>query len=244
MALYEQARLARQKGQGAPGVGRPSSARCPTRPAALQAGGWPTARPSALPSMLRTRCRRAGVPVFIPHAMRHYCASMLLEGGMPTKHVADWLGHTTTVMVETTYGHVIARLKGRVTEAQVISDALGLSQEAGFGIESPVEGSVERPAATAAAEAATSPEVVRETLETGQRPLEKWGQKWGRRALGPANRARFERKMGMIPVVFKTAAIDRSATSPLGAKISLPVISVAKRPCCLAAGNARKADQT
>ena len=34
--------------------------------------------------------------------MRHYCASMLLEGGMPTKYVADWLGHTTTVMVETT----------------------------------------------------------------------------------------------------------------------------------------------
>jgi integrase len=141
MDLYEQARLARQKVKE-----NPEWATHPAHEAEhdlllfRRANGLPH-DPSALPEMLRSRCRRAGVPVFSPHAMRHYCASMLLEGGMPTKHVSDWLGHTTTVMVENTYGHVLARLKGRATEAQVISAALGLSPEATLDIESSAEAS-------------------------------------------------------------------------------------------------------
>jgi integrase len=139
MDLYEQARLAREKVK--------ENQRWADHPAHeaehdlllfRQANGLPH-DPSSLPTILRTRCKRAGVPVFSPHAMRHYCASMLLEGGMPTKYVADWLGHTTTVMVETTYGHVIARLKDRPTEAQVISKALGLPPEPAPGIESQAE---------------------------------------------------------------------------------------------------------
>lgn len=50
-------------------------------------------------------CKRAAVPVRTPNELRHSCASLLSDMGVPNELIADLLGHTTTRMVESTYRH-------------------------------------------------------------------------------------------------------------------------------------------
>jgi len=50
-------------------------------------------------------CRRAEVPVIKPNELRHSCASLLSDEGVPNELIADLLGHTTTRMVDETYRH-------------------------------------------------------------------------------------------------------------------------------------------
>ena len=42
---------------------------------------------------LKTLCRRAGVPEFTYHALRHYAASAMAEAGVPTTAIQTVLGH-------------------------------------------------------------------------------------------------------------------------------------------------------
>ena len=85
--------------------------------------------PTDLSTLYGIRCDRAGIPRHPPHVMRHYCASALLEGGMSSKRVAWWLGHTGTAMVESTYGHLLDLGPDRLTEGDVIAAALKLNRE-------------------------------------------------------------------------------------------------------------------
>ena len=50
-------------------------------------------------------CERANVPVILPNELRHSCASLLSDEGVPNELIADLLGHTSTRMVEATYPH-------------------------------------------------------------------------------------------------------------------------------------------
>lgn len=50
-------------------------------------------------------CQRSGVPTIRPNELRHSCASLLSDIGVPNEHIADLLGHTTTRMVDQTYRH-------------------------------------------------------------------------------------------------------------------------------------------
>ena len=84
--------------------------------------------PTNLSTLYAIRCRRAGIPPHPPHVMRHYCASAMLERGLPPKRVASWLGHKGTGMVESTYGHLLDLAPNRLSEADVFADALGLGQ--------------------------------------------------------------------------------------------------------------------
>lgn len=51
-------------------------------------------------------CKRAGVPVLSPHALRHSHAVHLLEAGVDIKSIADRLGHETTKTTTDYYLHI------------------------------------------------------------------------------------------------------------------------------------------
>lgn len=54
-----------------------------------------------------TLLKRAGVAFKGPKFMRHTCASIMLSRGWSEKKVANYLGHTTTAMVQRNYGWII-----------------------------------------------------------------------------------------------------------------------------------------
>jgi integrase len=54
---------------------------------------------------LARACDRAGVPRVTPNELRHSCASLLADEGVPHESIAALLGHTSTRMVEATYLH-------------------------------------------------------------------------------------------------------------------------------------------
>lgn len=61
--------------------------------------------PPNVRKQLANVCRRAEVPVIRPNELRHSCASLLADEGVPNELIADLLGHTTTRMVDETYRH-------------------------------------------------------------------------------------------------------------------------------------------
>lgn len=54
---------------------------------------------------LTTICTDAGIDPVTPNELRHSCASLLADMGVPNEEIADLLGHTTTRMVDQTYRH-------------------------------------------------------------------------------------------------------------------------------------------
>ncbi len=54
---------------------------------------------------LTTICHRAGVPTVRPNELRHSCASLLSDAGVPLELIADLLGHASTDMLDRTYRH-------------------------------------------------------------------------------------------------------------------------------------------
>lgn len=58
---------------------------------------------------LGSACRRAGLPNFGHHALRHFFCSNAIEAGIDFKAIAGWLGHKDGgVLVAKTYGHLRA----------------------------------------------------------------------------------------------------------------------------------------
>ena len=58
---------------------------------------------------LGSACRRAGLPSFGHHALRHFFCSNAIEAGIDFKAIAGWLGHKDGgVLVAKTYGHLRA----------------------------------------------------------------------------------------------------------------------------------------
>ncbi len=53
---------------------------------------------------------RGGEPIMRPkyglHALRHFCASWLIEQGFPPKRLQAILGHSSILMTFDTYGHL------------------------------------------------------------------------------------------------------------------------------------------
>jgi integrase len=50
-------------------------------------------------------CGAAGVPRITPNELRHTCATLLNDDGVPLELIADMLGHTTTTMLQRHYRH-------------------------------------------------------------------------------------------------------------------------------------------
>lgn len=49
--------------------------------------------------------REAGLQDVTPHTLRHTAATWMVQAGVPWWQIARYLGHTTTLQVEMTYGH-------------------------------------------------------------------------------------------------------------------------------------------
>lgn len=64
-------------------------------------------RPSTFSRLFREASRKAGIVTKL-HELRHYHATALLRAGVPTRVVADRLGHSTTRLTTDTYQHVLA----------------------------------------------------------------------------------------------------------------------------------------
>lgn len=60
--------------------------------------------------------RRAMIPGFGPHAFRHYFATRLIKSGIPLKMVSHVLGHSSVLMTEQTYCHILPEDTTDVTE--------------------------------------------------------------------------------------------------------------------------------
>lgn len=54
----------------------------------------------------KAACIRAGLDNVTPHTLRHTAASWMVQAGVPVFEVARYLGHTSSAMVERTYGHL------------------------------------------------------------------------------------------------------------------------------------------
>lgn len=67
---------------------------------------------------LQRQLRGAGLPVVTFHALRHTCATLLMEYGIPARVVMDQLGHSQINLTLNTYSHV------RPTMLRAAADAL------------------------------------------------------------------------------------------------------------------------
>ena len=84
--------------------------------------------PSNVRHQLAAICEAAGVPMIRPNALRHSCASLLSDIGVPNELIADLLGYTSARMVDQTYRH---RLRDRRHRRQRrLDDRLGGSPAA------------------------------------------------------------------------------------------------------------------
>jgi integrase len=61
--------------------------------------------PSNVRRELSRICDIAGVPRITPNELRHTCATLLNDDGVPLELIADMLGHTTTTMLQRHYRH-------------------------------------------------------------------------------------------------------------------------------------------
>jgi len=78
---------------------------------------------SKMRKQLAAVCRRAEVTVVTPNELRHSCASLLADQGVPHERIAELLGHTTTRMVDTTYKHRLRPTINVAVEADWLPNA-------------------------------------------------------------------------------------------------------------------------
>ncbi|MGG0753126.1 tyrosine-type recombinase/integrase [Brevibacillus laterosporus] len=74
-----------------------------------QDGRW--LRTNVVREYFKEVCKRAGVPVLSPHALRHTHAVHLLESGANIKYVSERLGHASVKVTADTYLHVTKKIE-------------------------------------------------------------------------------------------------------------------------------------
>lgn len=74
-----------------------------------QDGRW--LRTNVVREYFKEVCKRAGVPVLSPHALRHTHAVHLLEAGANLKYVSERLGHKSVKVTADTYLHVTEKIE-------------------------------------------------------------------------------------------------------------------------------------
>lgn len=64
------------------------------------------------------------------HDFRHSRASLLLENGVPLKHIQEWLGHSDFSTTANIYAHL--DYSAKITSAQSMESGLQLLEAGGF----------------------------------------------------------------------------------------------------------------
>jgi len=78
-------------------------------------------------------CKRAGLPNFTVHSLRHFFASNAIENGINFKVISDWLGHSDGgILVAKTYGHL--RAEYSATMAERMSFEAGATPQPSFSV--------------------------------------------------------------------------------------------------------------
>ena len=68
-------------------------------------GSGTVLEPSNVRRELTRICSTAQIPRITPNELRHTCATLLNDAGVPLELIADMLGHTTTAMLQRHYRH-------------------------------------------------------------------------------------------------------------------------------------------
>ncbi len=66
--------------------------------------------------VLQTALRRLGLPALRGYDLRHTCATLLLQAGVPAKVAAERLGHSSIVLTLNTYSHVTSTMQADANE--------------------------------------------------------------------------------------------------------------------------------
>ena len=81
-------------------------------------------------TLMRNSSRKANLPVFTHHAMRHYFCSNAIEAGIDFKVIAGWLGHKDGgILVAKTYGHLRDAHSFEMAKRMVFSAASSVKPE-------------------------------------------------------------------------------------------------------------------
>lgn len=74
-----------------------------------------TMQPSTLTHLFRKLTKKLGFN-FTFHALRHYCASVMLQLGVPDKYAMERMGHSTNNMLKQVYQHTFASEQSAITD--------------------------------------------------------------------------------------------------------------------------------
>ena len=67
--------------------------------------------PNSITDGFKHLLHRAGVQHYRFHDLRHYAASVMLMLNLPKKYISAYMGHETTHMLDTVYGHIMSDKK-------------------------------------------------------------------------------------------------------------------------------------
>jgi integrase len=67
--------------------------------------------------MFKKIIKENGFPDVHAHDLRHACASLLINMGVPTKLISEHLGHADTRTTEQVYSHIFAATRSKASDA-------------------------------------------------------------------------------------------------------------------------------
>jgi integrase len=78
--------------------------------------GYITIRPDLISNRFYNLIRKSDIPNYRFHDLRHYTVSVMLSLNVPQNYIAGFVGHGSTKMIETVYGHLMASKKTSVED--------------------------------------------------------------------------------------------------------------------------------